>query len=114
MEKRCFEYHSRKKKQVIGYLLLGIMGIHVSIANGAKIIIKLIPNLNSLLLESFKNEMKGQLIINKMNLMVYKETMSKDVVLAHSNVMEKTPVLYPFEHVEIMVNNLCGWKMHIN
>ena len=78
-----------------------IMGIQGAKVNGVEISITLIPNTDNIHLQSFKNNMNGRIVINDIYMCVCKRQFSKEVIIAHANLMQTTEASYPFQKVKL-------------
>ena len=89
----------------MGFLHLDIMGIQGSLVNGVEININLLPNQDNIRLQAFGSNVFGKLVVDNLILYVCKWQMSKEVVVAHADVMKDTPASYPFKRTEIKTYN---------
>ena len=106
MNTRYLRFHNGQKVQLQGFLHSDIMGIQDSIVNGVEINITLIPNQDSIHLQTLAGNKYGRLITDDVVLYVCKCHMSKEVVVAHHKVMENTPASYPFMRTEVKTYNV--------
>ena len=97
MEECYVTFHNENKVELIGFLLSDIMGIQGAIVNGVEISITLIPNTDNICLLSFKNNMYGRIVIDDMYMYVCQRQFSKEVILAHADLMQTTEASYPFK-----------------
>ena len=86
----------------MGFLHLNIMGIQGSIVNGVEININLLP---TTYVEAFGSGVFVKLVVDDVVLYICKQQMSKEVVVAHADVMKDTPASYPFKRAEIKTYN---------
>ena len=105
MTKRYMQFKDDKKVQLMGFLHLDIMGIQGSIVNGVEININLLPNQDNMHVQAFGQNTYGRLIVNNVILYVCKRQISKEVVVAHADVMKDTPASYSFKRTEIKTYN---------
>ena len=105
MEKRFRAFQDGNKVLLMGYLLSDIMGIQASIVNGVEISITLHPNTDAVRVHCLGNKEYGALVIDDISMMVCKRQFSKEVILAHSDVMETSPASYPFKESETRAYN---------
>lgn len=105
MEKRYMAFRNGKKVQLQGFLLSDIMGIHAAIVNGVEITITLQPNLDSIRVQGFGTKPHGQMVIDSICMYACKRQMSKEVVVAHADIMETGPAIYPFKRSEVRAYN---------
>ena len=77
----------------------------VYIVNGVEISITLIPNIDNIFLQSFENNTCGRIVIDDIYMYVCKSQFSKEVILAHANLMQTTEASYPFKKSEVRVCN---------
>ena len=89
----------------MGFLMSDIMGIQGAIVNGVEIRITMIPNTDNIYLQSFKNNMYGRIVINDIYMYVCKRQFSKEVILAHANLMQTTEASCPFKKSEVRAYN---------
>ena len=82
-----------------------IMGIQGAIVNGVEISITLIPNTDNIHLQSFKNNTHGRIVINDIYMYVSRRQFSKEVILAHADLMQTTETSYPFKKSEVRAHN---------
>ena len=97
MKERYVTFCNENKVELMGFLMSDIMGIQGTIVNGVEISITLIPNTDNKCLQSFKNNMYGRIVINDIYMYVCKRQFSKEVILAHANLMQTTEASYPFK-----------------
>ena len=102
MEQRHLHFHDGQKVEMIGFILSDIFGIQASIVNGVQIDITLIPNMDSMHLQSFHNRKFGCMVIDDIYLYVCKRQFTDKVVVAHASIMEET---YPFKCMEVRAYN---------
>ena len=81
------------------------MGIQGAIVNGVEISITLIPNTDNIHLQSFKNNTCGRIVIDDMYMYVCKRQFSKEVILAHANLLQTIKAFYPFKKSEVRAYN---------
>ena len=105
MEEHFVTLRNGNKVELIGFLMLDIMGIQGAIVNGVEISITLIPNTDNICLQSFKNNTNGRIVINDIYMYVCKRQFSKEVTLAHANLMQTTEASYPFKKSEVRAYN---------
>ena len=101
MEKRYHAFAQGKKCLMMGYLLSDIMGIQASIVNGVQIDITLFPNPDAIRVQCFGNKEHGALVIDDIYFMVCKRQMSKELIVAHAEVLEETPAAYPYKDADV-------------
>ena len=77
------------------------MGIQGAIVNGVEISISMIPNTKNIHLQSFKNNKYGWIVINVIYMYVYKRQFSKEVISAHTDLMQTNEASYPFYKCEV-------------
>ena len=82
-----------------------IMSIQGTIVNGDKISITMIPNTDNICPQSFKNNTYGRIIIDDIYMYVCKGQFSKEVILAHADLMQTTEASYPFKKSEVRAYN---------
>ena len=105
MEECCITFHNENKVELMGFLMSDIMGIQGVIVNGVEIGITMIPNTDNIRLQSFKNNTYGRIVIDDIYMYVCKRQFSKEVILAHANLMQTTEASYPFKKCEIRAYN---------
>ena len=105
MEKRHTKFSNEKKVEMMGFLMSDMMGIQASIVNGVEITIQLKPNLDNIRLQCFGNKEYGALKIDNIRLYVCKKQMTKEVLVAHADLMQTTDAVYPFKRSEIRAYN---------
>ncbi len=105
MEERYHKFRAGNKVELMGFLQSDIMGIQASIVNGVEINITLTPNLDSIRLQGFGSKIRGNMIIDKIILYVCKRQMSKEVVVAHADIMESAEAVYPYKRSEVRAYN---------
>ena len=105
MEKRYMDFSHGKKVLLQGHLLSDVMGIQASIVNGVEISITLHPNPDAVRVHCFGSKNYGALVIDDIYLMVCKRGMTKEVVVAHSDVLEMEPARYAFKESETNAYN---------
>ena len=106
MNRRYLRFCNCQKVQLQGFLHSDIMGILGSIVNSVEINITLIPNQDSIRLQTLAREKYVRLFIDDVVLCVCKHQMSREVVMAHRKVMENTPASYPFMRIEVKTYNV--------
>ena len=89
------------KVELMAFLMSDIMGIQGAIVNGVEISITVIPNTDNIHLQSFKNNTYGRIVIDDIYMYVCKRQFSKEVILAHANLMQTTEASYPFKKVKL-------------
>ena len=65
----------------------------------------MIPNTDNIHLQSFKNNTFGRIVIDDINMYVCKRKFSKEVILAHADLMQTTDASYPFKRSEVRAYN---------
>ena len=105
MEKRYMHFRDKNKVEMMGFLMSDMAGIQASIINGVEISIELKPNQDNIRLQCFGEKKFGALIIDNIRLLVCKKQMTKEVMLAHAELLQKTPAVYPFKKSEIRAYN---------
>ena len=105
MDKCCITFCNENKVELMGFLMSDIMGIQGAIVNGVEIRITMIPNTDNIYLQSFKNNMYGRIVINDIYMYVCKRQFSKEVILAHADLMQTTEGSYPFKKSEVKAYN---------
>ena len=105
MEERYIAFHNEKKVELMGFLMSDIMGIQGAIVNGVEISITMISNTDNIHLQSFKNNMYGRIVIDDIYMYVCKRQFSKEVILAHADLMQTTEASYPFKKSEVRAYN---------
>ena len=106
MNRRYLRFHNGQKVQLQGFLHSDIMEIQGSIVNGVEINMTLIPNQDSIHLQTLAGDKHERLIIDDIVFYVCKCQMSKEVVVAHHKVMENTPASYPFMRMQVKTYNV--------
>ena len=89
----------------MGFLMSDIMGTQGAIVNGVEISITMIPNTDNIHLQSFKNSTYGRIVIDDIYMYVCKRQFSKEVILAHADLMPTTEASYPFKKSEVRAYN---------
>ena len=89
----------------MGFILSDIMGIEASIVNGIEISIMLIPNTNIIHLQMFRNKKYGKLIIDDLYMYICKRQFTKEVILAHNEIMEKQDAIYSYKRNDVRAYN---------
>lgn len=105
MDKRSFVFRAGKKVEMMGFLLSDIMGIQASIVNGVEIGIAMHPNPDIIRLQTFAKNKYARLVIDEICLHVCKRTFSKEVVVAHADLMESEEATYPFKKADVRAYN---------
>ena len=105
MEECYVTFHNENKVELMGFLMSEIMGIQGAIVNGVEISITLIPNTDNIHLQSFKNNTYGRIVIDDIYMYVCKRQFSKEVILAHADLMQTTEASYPFNKSEVRAYN---------
>ena len=105
IEEHYVAFHNENKVELMGFLMSDIMGIQGAIVNGVEISITLIPNTDNIRLKSFKNNVYGRIVIDDIYMYVCKRQFSKEVILAHANLMQNTEASYPFKKSEVRAYN---------
>ena len=105
MEECYIAFCNENKVELMGFLMSDIMGIQGAIVNGVEISITMIPNTDNIHLQSFKNNMYGRIVIDDICMYVCKRQFSKEVILAHANLMQTTEASYPFKKREVRAYN---------
>ena len=105
MEQRHLHFHDGQKVEMMEFILSNIFGIQASIVNGVEIGITLIPNMDIMHLQSFRNRKFSHMVINDIYLYVCKRQFTDKVVVAHAGIMEETKAMYPFKHMEVRAYN---------
>ena len=105
MEKHFVTFRNGNKVKLLGFLMSDIMGIQVATVNGLEISITMIPSNDNIHLQSFKNKMYGRIVIDDIYMYVCKRQFSKEVKLAHANLMQTTEASYPFKKSEVRAYN---------
>ena len=105
MEKRHRKFKNKRKVELMGFLLSDMMGIQAAIVNGVEITITLKPNIDSIRVQCFGSKDYGSVVIDKIHLMVCKKQMTKEVMLAHADIMQTTEAIYPFKRSEVRAYN---------
>ena len=88
MTQRYMKFKDDKKVKPKGFLHLDIMGIQGSIVSGVEI--NLLPNQDNICVQAFGSDVFGKLVVDNVVLYVCKQHMSKEVVVAHADVMKDT------------------------
>ena len=102
----CFvTFRNGNKVEPMGFLMSDIMGIQGAIVNGVEISITLIPNTDNIHLQSFKNNTYGRIVIDDIYMYVCKRQFSKEVILAHADLMQTMEASYPFKKSEVRAYN---------
>ena len=105
MEKRFHKFMDGKYTHMMGFLMSDMMNIQAAIVNGVEIDIVLIPNLDNIRLQTFGEKRYGRMVIDQILMYVCKRTFSKEVILAHTSLLEKEEAVYPFKRTEIRAYN---------
>ena len=105
METRSAVFRNEQKVELMGFLLSDIMGIQASIVNGVEIGITLTPNADNLRLQTFSENKYGRLVVDEIFMYVCKRQFSKEVVVAHADLMEKEEATYPYKKTDIRAYN---------
>ena len=105
MEECFVTFRNGNKVELMGFLISDIMDIQGAIVNGVEISITMIPNTDNILLQSFKNNTYGRIVIDDIYMYVCKRQFSKEVILAHANLMQTTEASYPFKKSEVRAYN---------
>ena len=105
MEEHFVTFRNGNKVELMGFLMSDIMGIQGAIVNGVEISITMIPNTDNIHLQSFKNNTHGRIVINDIYMSVCKRHFSKEIILAHANLMQTTEASYPFKKSEVRAYN---------
>ena len=105
MEECFVAFHNGNKVELMGFLMSDIMGIQGAIVNGVEISITMIPNTDNIHLQSFKNNTYGRIVIDDIYMYVCKRQFSKEVILAHADLMQTTEASYPFKKSEVRACN---------
>ena len=92
MEEHYIPFRNENKVELMGFLMSDIMGIQGAIVNGVEISITMIPNTDNIHLQSFKNNTYGRIVIDDIYMYTCKRQFSKEVILAHANLMQTTEV----------------------
>lgn len=101
MERRYMSFRNKNKVEMMGFLLSDMMGIQAAIVNGVEITITLKPNLDIVRLQCFGDKQYGALKIDNIRLYLCKKQMTKEVMLAHADIMQTNDATYPFKKSEI-------------
>ena len=88
------------EEHFVAFLMSDIMGIQGAIVNGVEISIS-IPNTYNKHLQSFINNTYGRIVINNIYMCVCKRQFSKEVILAHADLIQTTEASYSFEKVKL-------------
>ena len=105
MEEHYITFCNENKVELMGFLMSDIMGIQGAIVNGVEISITMIPNTDNIHLQSFKNNMYSRIVIDDIYMYVCKRQFSKEVILAHANLMQTTEASHPFKKSEVRAYN---------
>ena len=105
MEQRYMKFRDGKKVELMGHLLSDVMGIQAAIVNGVEITIQLKPNLDNIRLQCFGDAHFGRLVIDTIRLYVCKIQMTKEVMLAHADLMREHEAVYPYKKNEVKAYN---------
>lgn len=105
MDRRSSVFRGGKKVEMMGFLLSDVMGIQAAIVNGVEIGIVLHPNPDIIRLQTFAKQKYGRLVIDEIYFYVCKRTFSKEVVVAHADLMEKEEAAYPFKKADVRAYN---------
>ena len=105
MEEHFVAFCNGNKVELMGFLMSDIMNIQGAIVNGVEISITMIPNTDNICLQSFKNNTFGRIVINDIYMYVCKRQFSKEIVLAHADLMQTTDASYPFKRSEVRAYN---------
>ena len=100
MEQRHLHFCDGQKVEMMEFILSDIFGIQASIVSGVEIGITLIPNMDIVHLQTFRDKRFGRMIIEDIYLYVCKRQFTDKVIVAHARVMEETKATYPFKHSE--------------
>ena len=90
MEECFVTFCNGNKVELMGFLMSDIMGIQGAVVNGVEISITMITNTDNIHLQSFKNNMYGRIVIDDIYMYVCKRQFSKEVILAHADLMQTT------------------------
>ena len=104
MEECFVTFHNGNKVELMGFLMSDIMNIQGAIVNGVEISVTMIPNTDNIHLQSFKNNTFGRIVIDDIYMYVCKRQFSKEVILAHADLMQ-TDASYPFKRSEVRAYN---------
>ena len=105
MEECFVTFCNGNKVELMGFLMSDIMGIQGAIVNGVEISITMIPSTGNIHLQSFKNNMYGRIVIDDTYMYVCKRQFSKEVILAHAELMQTTEASYPFKKSDVRAYN---------
>ena len=105
MEEHYITFRNENKVELMGFLMSDIMGIQGAIVNGVEISITMIPNTDNIHLQSFKNNTYGRIVIDDIYMYVCKRQFSKEVILAHADLVQTTEASYPFKKSEVRAYN---------
>ena len=83
------------------------MGIETSIVNSIEIsiMLDLIPNIDIIHLQTFRNKKYGKLVIDNLYMYICKRQFTKEVILAHNKIMEKQDAIYPYKRTNVRAYN---------
>ena len=105
MEECYITFCNENKVELMRFLMSDIMGIQGAIVNGVEISITMISNTDNIHLQSFKNNTYGRIVIDDIYMYVCKKQFSKEVILAHADLMQTTEASYPFKKSEVRAYN---------
>ena len=105
MEEYFVTFHNGNKVELMGFLMSDIMGIQGAIVNDVEISITMIPNTDNIHLQSFKNNTYGRIVIDDIYIYICKRQFSKEIILAHADLMQTTEGSYPFKKSEVKAYN---------
>ena len=105
MEERCIVFRNGQEVELMGFLLSDTMGIQASIVNRVEIGITLIPNTDIIRLQTFQNKKYGRLVIDDIYMYICKRHYTKEVILAHNEIMQTQEAIYPFKKSEVRMYN---------
>ena len=105
MEQRCMIFRNGNKVKLMGFILSDIMCIEASIVNSIEISITLIPNTDIIQLQMFRNKKYSKLIIDNLYMYICKRQFTKEVILAHNEIMENQDAIYPFKKSDVRAYN---------
>ena len=105
MEERCFVFRNGQKVELMGFLLSDIMGIQASVVNRVEIGITLIPNTDIIRLQTFQNKKYGRLVTDDIYMYICKRQFTKEVILAHNEIMQMQEAIYPFKKSKVRAYN---------
>ena len=103
MEEHYITFCNENKVELMG--MSDIIGIQGAIVNGVEISITMIPNTDNIHLQSFKNNTCGRIAINDIYMYICKRQFSKEVILAHADLMQTTEASYPLKKSEVRAYN---------